>query len=160
MFKQVRAGRLGPAMRWSKAALLALLVVLTAACSSESFTMEGTGPYSYPAPVKSSLERVAIEVKLRNLSSDDLPVNPVDFVARDAQHRIYPSNPAATAADADIVRNSTALRGVLPLPVTTLRQGEIVDGFVVFDVPTGVRPVEVILRQADSDRVVGLSAAR
>lgn len=140
------------------AALLAVL--LAASCTADSFGLEAAGPYVYPAAVKSPLERVAIVVTLTNHSGDDLPVNPVDFVARDAGHRIYPANPTATVADADLVRVSAGIRGALPLSVATLRQDEVLSGFVVFDVPSGVRPVDLIFRQADADRTVRLAAAR
>jgi len=44
-----------------------------------------------------------------------------------------------------------------PLPAATLRQNDVLSGFVVFDVPTGVRPVDLVWRQTDGDSVVGLS---
>jgi hypothetical protein len=34
----------------------------------------------------------AVLVTITNQSGGDLPINPADFVARDAQRRIYPAN--------------------------------------------------------------------
>jgi hypothetical protein len=79
-------------------------------------------------------------------------------VARDAERRIYPANPAATAADARSVAGPPNLRGALPLPTITLRGDDVLSGFVVFDVPAGVRPVQVIWRQTDNDHVASLAA--
>jgi hypothetical protein len=52
------------------------------------------------------------------------------------------------------------LRGTLPLPVATMRQNDVLTGYVVFDVPPGVRPVELIWRQTDSDYTVPLTGER
>jgi hypothetical protein len=51
------------------------------------------------------------------------------------------------------------MRGSLPLPTMTLRGDDLVSGFVVFDVPAGVRPVELIWRQTDSDYLVPIVTA-
>jgi hypothetical protein len=102
---------------------------------------------------------VAILVTITNRSTDDLQINPADFVARDSEHHIYPANPTATGVDANLVRLATGPRlEVLPLPTVTLRQADVLSGFVVFDVPSGVRPVELIWRQTDTDRVAPLSS--
>lgn len=148
-------------MRVRSVHLLVLFAgLLSIACSAQPFSMDAAGPYAYPAAVKAPLERVAILVTITNRSSDDLQVNPVDFIARDADRHIYPANPAATIADADLVRVSTGLRAaVLPLPVITLRQDEVLSGFVVFDVPLGVRSVDLIFRESDTDRAVRLAEA-
>jgi hypothetical protein len=37
-----------------------------------------------------------------------------------------------------------------------LRQDDVLTGFVVFDVPAAVRPVELIWRQSDTDTTVAL----
>ena len=148
------------------AVLLAALFAV--ACSSDPpFTLEASGPYSYladyPAVANPPLERVAIIVMVTNRSGDDLSVSPGDFVARDADHRIYPANPTATAADARSVRLAVRTQGgrdVPPLAAATLRQGDVISGFVVFDVPAGVRPVDLIWRQVDGDSVVALSSGR
>ena len=139
-------------------ALLATAAVLAStACGAESFSLDASGPYPYPAVVNPSLERVAILVTIRNRSGDDLTINPADFVARDASHRVYPANPTATAAEARLASGPATMRGALPLPTVTLRSDDVLTGFVVFDVPAGVRPNELIWRQSDSDRVVSLA---
>ena len=141
--------------------LILLLGVLSAGCSKEAFALDAAGPVTYPAQVNAPLERVAILLTITNRSSDDLQVNPADFVARDPDHRVYAANPTATLADAPLVRLATGTRPeTLPLPTLTLRQDEVLSGFIVFDVPAGVRPVELIFRQSDSDRIVRLSAPR
>jgi hypothetical protein len=144
------------------ASLLALLLagLLTVACSSTPATpLAASGPISYPAAVSPPLERVAILVTITNRSTDDLQINPADFLARDGEHRVYPANPLATGGDANLVRLATGPRlEVLPLPTVTLRQADVLSGFVVFDVPAGVRPVELVWRQTDTDRVVQLVA--
>jgi hypothetical protein len=139
------------------AVLLAGLV--TIACSTPPTPLAASGPISYPAAVSPPLERVAILVTITNRSTDDLLINPADFVARDGEHRIYPANPVATGGDANLVRLATGPRlEVLPLPTVTLRHADVLSGFVVFDVPAGVRPVELVWRQTDNDRVVPLSS--
>jgi hypothetical protein len=52
------------------------------------------------------------------------------------------------------------VQNISPLPVVTLRQSDVLSGFVVFDVPAGVRPVDLIWRQSDTDTVVHLPLAR
>jgi uncharacterized protein DUF4352 len=139
---------------------LVLAAVLSSACStSVSPLTSASGPLSYPSSVMPPLERVAIFVTITNHGTDDLLINPADFVARDADHRIYPSDPVATASDGNLVR-LTAGPGtdMLPLPTVTLRQADVLSGFIVFDVPHGVRPVELVWRQTDSDQVAQLSA--
>jgi hypothetical protein len=82
-------------------------------------------------------------------------------MARDADHRVYPSDPAATTADANLVRlTSGPGLDVLPLPTVTLRQADVLSGFIVFDVPQGVRPVELVWRQTDTDQVAPLAPTR
>src|SRR5215831_20025515 len=89
--------------------LLALTTVLAAlllsACSAQlSPLTAASGPLNYPSGVTPPLERVAIFVTITNNGTDDLVINPADFVARDADHRVYPSDPAATLADGNLVR--------------------------------------------------------
>jgi len=146
---------------WQVAALAVLasaLAWLAAACGDAPFSVTAAGPFSYPAPatLNPSLERVAIVITIASHSGDDLQINPADFAARDAGHRLYAANVAATAADASLVLRSPELRGTLPLPVVTLRRDDVLTGFVVFDVPAGVRLVELIWRQVDSDYTVRL----
>ncbi len=143
--------------------LLAVVLagLVTVACSTPPTPLAASGPITYPAAVSPPLERIAILVTITNRSTDDMQINPADFVARDGEHRIYPANPVATGGDANLVRLATGPRlEVLPLPTVTLRQADVLSGFVVFDVPAGVRPVELVWRQTDTDRVVPLSAAR
>jgi hypothetical protein len=139
---------------------LLLLGLVTVACTSEPSTLEASGPFPYPAGAKASGERVAILVTIANRSADDLLVNPADFVARDSAHRVYAANPTATAADAHQVRIALGSRREgLPLPMVTLRQDDVLSGYVVFDVPADAQPVELIWRQSDSDRAVRLTPA-
>lgn len=114
----------------------------------------------YPAVVGPAFDRVAILVTVANRSNDDLAVNPTDFLTRDAERRVYPSNPAATLADARLAGQSPGLRGVLPLLTMTLRSQDVLTGFVVFDVPAGATPVELVWRQSDADTVVALRPNR
>ncbi|HEY1296893.1 MAG TPA: hypothetical protein VGJ60_27765 [Chloroflexota bacterium] len=67
-------------------------------------------------------------------------------------------DPTATVSDGNLVR-LTAGPGldVLPLPTMTLRQADVLSGYIVFDVPQGVTPVELVWRQTDTDQVVRLS---
>jgi hypothetical protein len=98
-------------------------------------------------------------VTVTNHGTDDLQITPADFIARDADHRVYPSDPAATVSDANLVRLSIGPRlEALPISTMTLRQSEVLSGFIVFDVPEGVRPVELIWRQADADQIAQLAA--
>jgi hypothetical protein len=136
---------------------LACLAALVVACGGETFTLDARGPFPDSAIVSPSLDRVAILVTIANRSGDDLLINPADFVARDAGHRVYPANPTATTADARLVSGPGSMRGTLPLPTVTLRSGDVLSGFVVFDVPAGVQPSELVWRQTDSDSVVAVS---
>ena len=138
------------------------LLALAAKCGSDPFSLSAAGPYVYPAPatVNPSLERVAIIVTIASRTADDLQVSPADFAARDGERRLYTANAAATVADAAQVARAPELRGALPLPVVTLRQDDVLSGYVVFDVPSGVRPVELIWRQTDSDYSVKLASPR
>lgn len=136
-----------------------LVVVLTMAmaCSSQASPLAASGPLSYPSNVTPPLERIAIMVTITNRGTDDLQINAADFVARDADHRVYAADPTATTADANLVRLTTGPRlDVLPLPTMTLRQSDVLSGFIVFDVPQGVRPVELVWRQVDTDQVAQL----
>jgi hypothetical protein len=105
------------------------------------------------------IERVAIFVTITNHGTDDLQINPADFVARDADHRVWASDPSASVSDGNLVR-LTAGPGldVLPVPTMTLRQADVLSGYIVFDVPLGVAPVELVWRQTDTDQVVRLTA--
>ena len=136
-------------------------------CGEESFTLDAAGPFpyvaEYPVAVNPPPGRVAIVVTITNRSGDDLLVNPADFVARDSDRHIYAANPAATVADSRLVRLAIGAQGlddIPPLPSVTLRQDDVLSGFVVFDVPAGVRPVALIWRHVDGDRVVQLSPTR
>ena len=139
--------------------LFVIVAVLTlgVACSSQPSPLLASGPLSYPSEVTPPLERIAIMVTITNRGTDDLQINAADFVARDPDHRVYESDPAATTADANLVRLTTGPRlDALPLPTMTLRQSDVLSGFIVFDVPQGVRPVELVWRQSDTDQVAQL----
>jgi hypothetical protein len=139
---------------------LSVAILATTACTTQTSPLTAaSGPLDYPSSVIPPLERVAIFVTITNHGTDDLLINPADFVARDADHRVYASNPTATVADGNMVR-LTAGPGldVLPLPTMTLRQADVLSGFIVFDIPRGVRPVELVWRQSDTDQVAALSA--
>ena len=136
------------------------LLPLLSGCGAEPFALAATGPYLYPASVNPALERIAIVVTITSQSRDDLIVSPTDFASRDAERRIYVANAAATAADITQVSRAAELRGTLPLPAVTLRNGDVLTGYVVFDVPAGVRPVELIWRQVDGDFTAKLAPAR
>lgn len=157
-FKGLRQDRLTASFL---TAFLALGAVGMVSCSQTPFTFDASAPWAYSSAIDPPFERVAILVTIRNQTGDDLAVNPADFVARDANHRVYPSDPAAAVADASAVRRASAtqrgVQGIEPLPTITLRQDDVVSGFVVFDVPSGVRLVELIWRQSDSDYVVSLA---
>jgi hypothetical protein len=143
--------------RWFFLAILVVNIALVA-CSKPSSPLAASGPFTYPSSVTPPLERIAILVTITNPGSDDMQINPSDFVARDGDHHIYPADPTATTADGDLVRLSTGPRlEALPLPTVTLRQTEVLSGFIVFDVPQGVRPVELIWRQSDTDQIAALS---
>jgi hypothetical protein len=137
----------------------AVLLVLTACGTQASPLTAASGPLNYPSGVTPPIQRVAIFVTITNHGTDDLLINPADFVARDADHRVWASDPAATVSDGNLVR-LTAGPGldVLPLPTMTLRQADVLSGYIVFDVPQGVSPVELVWRETDSDQVVQLSA--
>lgn len=143
---------------------MALLAVahLVVACGGETFSLAAGAAFVYPAPIDSSIERVAVLVTVTNRSDDDLQVNAADFTLRAADRHIYPANPAATVADAHVVRTTASgrgLGGLQPLPTVILRRDDVLTGFVVFDVPAGVRPVELVYRQSDTDRAVDVSGA-
>ncbi len=146
------------------ASLVSVVALAAVACSQEPLTLEASGPIPYPAYVDSPFQRVAIVVTITNKSGDDLAVNPADFVARDAEHRIYPANPTEAASDAQAVRLASAhqrgVQSLRPLPTVTLRQDDVLSGFLVFDVPSGTQIVEVIWRQSDTDYAAQLPATR
>ena len=135
------------------------LTLAVAGCTTAASPIAASGPYPYAATIRPPFERVAVLVTITNRSADDLQVNPADFIARDSEHRVYPANPTATSADGDLVRLATGRRAeALPLPAIMLRQADVLSGFIVFDVPEGVRPVEVIWRQSDTDQIAYLTA--
>jgi hypothetical protein len=143
------------------AALFAALAgTVLGGCGAQPFTITAVGPYVYPGTVSASLDRVAVIVTINSLSGDDLLVSPADFAARDGERRVYVANAAATAADVSQVNRTQDARGTLPLPSITLRKGDVLSGYVVFDIPAGVRPVEVIWRQTDGDVTATLNVAR
>jgi hypothetical protein len=144
----------------SLAIRLAVLLVgaLVVSCSQVPFTLDAAGPFAYSAEVDAPFQRVAVLVTITDRSGDDLAVNPGDFVARDVDHRVYPANPTAAMTDAHAVRVAHGVQNIAPLPIVTLRHDDALSGFVVFDVPAGVRPVELIWRQSDTDYVVPLAA--
>jgi hypothetical protein len=141
---------------------LALLLVglIVVGCSQPPLTLDAAGPFTYSAVVDPPFERIAVLVTITDQSGDDLAVNPADFLTRDVNNHVYPANPSAALTDAHAVRVAHGAQGIAPLPVITLRQNDVLTGFVVFDVPTGVRPVDLVWRQSDTDYVVHLSAAR
>lgn len=141
-------------------AIAGVLMLLVAACSAQTSPLTAaSGPLNYPSGVTSPIERVAIFVTITNHGTDDLLINPADFVARDVDHRVWASNPAATLSDGNLVRLSAGSGlDVLPLPTMTLRQADVLSGYIVFDVPQGVTPVELVWRQTDTDQIVQLSA--
>src|SRR5215813_15552337 len=142
-------------------ALTAVMLLMTAGCTAgRPFVLEAAGPFVYPATVGPAFERVAILVSVANHSGDDLQVNPADFIARDSQRRVYPANATATVADAKLAGQSPGLRGIPPLPTITLRNEDVLTGFVVFDVPAGTAPTELIWRQSDADTVAVLRPNR
>jgi hypothetical protein len=136
------------------------LLLLVSGCGGTPFTFSAAGPYFYSSGGGGALDRLAIVATITNLAGDDLVVNPADFVARDGSGRIYPSNPAATVTDTRRVSVAPGLRGTLPLPAITLRTNDTLSGFVVFDVPHGAQPTELIWRQIDSDAVTPITAPR
>ena len=133
--------------------------IVSSACRTQASPLTAaSGPLNYPSGVTPPLVRVAIFVTITNHGADDLVINPADFVARDADHRIYPSDPAATVSDGNLVRlTSGPGPDILPLPTVTLRQADVLSGYIVFAVPQGARPVELVWRQTDADQVVQLS---
>jgi len=142
-------------------ALTAVMLLMTAGCTAgRPFVLEAAGPFVYPAVVGPAFDRVAILVSVANHSGDDLQVNPADFIARDRQRRVYAASPTATVADARIAGQSPALRGVPPLPTITLRSDDVLTGFIVFEVPTGTSPTELVWRQSDTDVVAVLRPNR
>jgi hypothetical protein len=142
-----------------RGALLWLLLFVSG-CGGTPFTLSATGPFVYASGNGGALDRLAIVATITNHAGDDLVVSPADFVARDSTGRIYPSNPAATVADAHRVSVAPGTRGTMPLPAITLRANDTLTGFVVFDVPHGTQPAELIWRQVDSDAVTPITAPR
>lgn len=147
--------------------LIALVVgLVVAGCATTPYTLAAAGPFSYPAnwgyptDVDPSLDRVGVLVTITNRSGDDLQVNPADFLVRDGQRHVYAADLAATAAATSRTNQPSALQGTLPLPSLTLRNDDVLSGVVVFDLPSGDRPVELIWRQSDSDSVATLTATR
>jgi len=129
--------------------------------TSNGITLSASEPFTYGAAVEPTLERSAVLVTITNGTGDDLAIDPADFAARDGQRRLYPSDQRAAASDARAVRAQASLLGMVgvqPLPAMVLRKDDVLEGFVVFDLPAGVRPAQVILRRTDEDHVVDLSA--
>ena len=150
-----------PGVRGARARWIALLLVVAAlvGCAAEPFAFDAEGPFAYPPAAGGTLDRVAILVTITNLSGDDLQISPADFVARDGGRRVYGANAAATA-DLRRVGGPLNVRGAAPLPAMTLRGGDVLSGFVLFDLPAGARPTELVWRQTDRDYVARLAAAR
>jgi hypothetical protein len=146
----------GIGARW---VVLLLVAAALAACTGEPFALDAEGPFAYPPAADGMLDRVAILVTITNLSGDDLQISPADFVARDGR-RVYTANAAATATDLRRAGGPPNVRGAVPLPAMTLRGGDVLSGFVLFDLPAGVRPTELIWRQTDRDYVARIAAAR
>lgn len=143
-------------------AAMLLGAVLASSCATETFSLAANAAFGYQAVVDSTVERVAVLITVTNKSEDDLQMNPADFTLRAPDRHIYPSNPVATTADANVVRRTAATRGLSglqPMPVVILRKNDVLTAFVVFDVPAGVRPSELVYRQSDTDRVVDISGA-
>ena len=117
-------------------ALCGLLVV---ACTGQPpFTLAASGPTVYSAAGQScpgARGRAGHHQEPRRRRPADQSGR-----LRDARcaHRIYPANPTATAADARLVEVPPTMRGALPLPTVTLRNDDLLSGYVVFDVPAGV----------------------
>lgn len=153
-------GRFRRTLRRASPILLTMSVV---ACTSLPATeLKASVPFVYPSTVGSSLERVAIMATIVNNSPDDLAIDPTEFAVRDAGRRIYPANAAATTADAASVRaaaDDLGMAGILPLATIVLRKDDVLSGFIVFDMPQGAQPMELIFRQTDSDIVASLPAA-
>ena len=105
-------------------ALCALVLALAVCTTGPPYALEAAGPFVYPAVVGPAFDRIAILVTVANRSTDDLAVNPTDFLTRDAQRRVYPSNPAATIADMRLAGQSPGLRGILPLPTIMVMSPE------------------------------------
>lgn len=142
--------------------LTAATFSVAASCGSDPYTLTATGPFVVPLPTTSppSLERVAVIVTIASHSSDDLQINPTDFALRDAAHRLYTADAAVTTGDFNTVGRTPDIRGTLPLPVIMLRKDDVLSGYVLFNVPAGVRPVELIWRQTDSDTAVPLTGGQ
>src|SRR5215207_4200131 len=145
---------------WHAPLAAAALLMLVGCAGRPPYILEAAGPFPYQAVVGPAFDRVAILVSVANESGDDLQVNPSDFLARDGQRRVYPANPAATIADAQLAGHSSNLRGIIPLPTITLRSQDVLTGYVVFDVPAGVSPVELVWRQSDADTIAVLRPSR
>lgn len=139
------------------AACIALLA--TSCTAAETFSVAASAPFVYQAFVDASLDRFAVAVTITNHSEDDLLVNPGDLALRDRDGRIYVANLPTSATDARLVRlvgSRLGLPSLLPLSPVTLRKDDTVAGFLTFDLPAGTRPVELVFRQVDTDRVVEL----
>lgn len=143
--------------------LTLLTAIVVVACGAAPYRVAASGPIGYSADVDPSVTRVAVVVTITNVSGDDLAVAPTDFLVRDVAHHVYPADPAAAVADARVVRLAVASGGasqsIGPLPTITLRGNDVLSGFLIFDLPVGVQPVELVWRQSDSDDVIPLSAA-
>jgi hypothetical protein len=146
----------GAGVRW----VGLLLVAAVVGCAAEPLGFEAEGPYPYSSASSGALDRVAILVTITNHAGDDLQISPADFVARDGGRRVYTANAAATAAVVGRVGGPPSVRAAVPLPAITLRGGDVLSGFVLFDLPAGVTPTELIWRQSDRDYVANLTAAR
>lgn len=144
--------------------LLAVLVLLAGCGAGAPFTFTASAPWGYSLTANPPFASMAVQVTITNLTTDDLVVNPADFVARDASHHIYPANPTEAVANAQDVQMASASRrgnqSVAPLPSVTLRQNDVLNGFVVFDVPRGTQLVDLIWRQSDTDYTVQLAATQ
>jgi hypothetical protein len=141
--------------------LFAVLAGVTAvACSSAPFTLDSTGSYSYPSAVNPAFEEIAVFVTITNRSGDDLQVNPTDFVARDTTRHVYLASPPATTSGVPLAGVPLKMASSLPLPIVTLRNDDVLTGYVVFDVPTNTQLAQLIWRQSDKDYNVNLASAR
>ncbi len=137
--------------------LIAVALLASACAASDPLTLTVSEPFAYAPSVESSIERVAVVVTVINRSDNDILVAPADFWARDRENRLYAANVPAGLADARLVRlagGQIGMTGLLPLPTANLRKNDVISGFVVFDVPAGVRPIQLLFRETDTDHVV------
>ena len=152
---------------WATAAVAVLLVValvplvaLLRAAPIEPVVLTAYGPVEQPPAPSAFVRRVAVSLAVTNHTNALVFVSPLQFRAMDGEHRYYRANVDATLrVDAyRLVASGPGTGGAMA--AVTLRNGDTVAGYVVFDVPLGARLTQIVLTAGNRELTVDVPADR